>query len=270
MRSPSIIRLATLVFPVLIGCDKHCPPPIDICTQRISPEQLASTDEVALKSFHARVPGRHDRWTDLTILYHANWPHCSLRLTFLDGTNRLQKLVMEAAGEWHAATGVTFSPSDDANAEIRVSFSGTTNQSWVGRSGETVATGQPTLFLGGVAASDARSRILALARHELGHALGAPHEHQSPLANIHWNKPEVRAYYHAGPYHWNDAEIEANVFRQYGADEADQDHFDASSIMMYPIPKEWTTDGIHVENNVALSAEDERFMRQIYSACPPP
>src|SRR3954463_7933993 len=123
MRSPSIILLATLVFPMLVGCDKPCPPPIDICTQRISPEQLVNTDMVALKSFRARVPGRHDQWTDLTILHHMDWLHCSLRITFLDGTDRLQKLVMEAAGEWHAATGVTFSPSDDTNAEIRVSFS---------------------------------------------------------------------------------------------------------------------------------------------------
>ena len=39
--------------------------------------------------------------------------------------------------------------------------------------------------------------------HEFGHALGCIHEHQSPAADIPWDKEAVYRYYMGPPNNWS-------------------------------------------------------------------
>ncbi len=54
------------------------------------------------------------------------------------------------------------------------------------------------------------------------------------------------------------------MFQPYAADETNFTTTDRRSIMMYPIPASWTTDGFTVGLNEALSDTDRLFIHEQY------
>ncbi len=100
--------------------------------------------------------------------------------------------------------------------------------------------------------------------HEFGHALGLIHEHQNPAQGIQWNRDAVMRDLSGPPNNWDLATIEHNMFEPYAADETNFTATDPASIMMYPIPASWTTDGFSVGLNSALSDTDKWFVNAEY------
>lgn len=107
--------------------------------------------------------------------------------------------------------------------------------------------------------SMARSVVL----HELGHALGLVHEHQSPNAQIPWNTEAVYAYYY-DKHRWDRPYVDKHIFQKYAANESQFTVFDPTSIMIYPIPEEFTIGGFSVKWNQTLSKMDKEFVRSKY------
>lgn len=101
--------------------------------------------------------------------------------------------------------------------------------------------------------------------HEFGHALGLIHEHQNPNHPIKWNKPAVYADLSGPPNNWSKQTIDNNMFKPYKLKEVAATAVDAKSIMMYPIPKSWTTDGFSAGLNSQLSPYDEALIANQYS-----
>ena len=66
------------------------------------------------------------------------------------------------------------------------------------------------------------------------------------------------------PNNWDEATIEHNIFKQYDPESLLSTPTDALSIMMYPIPASWTTDGFSADLNRDLSDTDEKFIRDAY------
>ena len=79
--------------------------------------------------------------------------------------------------------------------------------------------------------------------HEFGHALGLIHEHQNPENAIVWNRDAVIRDLSGPPNNWSLPVIESNMFEQYAKAEVLGTPVDKDSIMMYPIPKNWTSNG---------------------------
>jgi serralysin len=100
--------------------------------------------------------------------------------------------------------------------------------------------------------------------HEFGHALGLIHEHQNPNRPIAWNRAAVIADLSGPPNNWDEATIENNMFKKYDPAELSSTPTDSASIMMYPIPASWTTDGFSADLNGALSDTDKSFIRGAY------
>ena len=100
--------------------------------------------------------------------------------------------------------------------------------------------------------------------HEFGHALGCVHEHQNPAGGIQWNRAAVYEYYGGPPNNWSTAEIEHNIFQTYDEDLTVHTQVDPESIMMYPIPRDFTLDRFETELNTQLSPIDEEFIRRAY------
>ncbi len=100
--------------------------------------------------------------------------------------------------------------------------------------------------------------------HEFGHTLGLIHEHQNPSRPINWNRAAVIADLSGPPNNWDAETIENNIFKRYDPGELSSTPTDPESIMMYPIPAAWTTDGFSVGLNEDLSTTDRDFIKGAY------
>jgi hypothetical protein len=100
--------------------------------------------------------------------------------------------------------------------------------------------------------------------HEFGHAIGCIHEHQNPANNIPWDKEAVYRYYQGPPNYWTREQVDINLFTRYEADISQFSAFDPQSIMLYPIPNEFTIGDFEVGWNKALSATDKQFIATVY------
>jgi hypothetical protein len=184
-------------------------------------------------------------------------PGQTLRIAFRGGRRADRNAVLLAASKWMRLANIKIIPVNTGAAELRCSFDPIGSWSFVGRDCLAVDPNSPTLNMGW---PDDPGRDL----HELGHALGLIHEHQSPAAGIPWNRPAVYAWY-ASTQGWSRAEIDAQVFEQYNAATITNTAWDKYSIMEYPIPAELLTDpSFAVGWNQALSPTDIAFISSLY------
>ncbi|MCB0110996.1 MAG: hypothetical protein KDE53_33980, partial [Caldilineaceae bacterium] len=95
-------------------------------------------------------------------------------------------------------------------------------------------------------------------------AIGLIHEHQNPATTIPWNREAVYAYYSGPPNYWTREEVERNLFQLYDRDCTQFSAFDRHSIMLYPIPQEFTHGDFTVGWNQTLSAVDKAFVAAWY------
>lgn len=189
-----------------------------------------------------------------------------LRVHFLGGDPQIQEKVKRYAKEWEEYAKITFDFVNDPSAEIRVAFvpDGT---SWSALGTDALNSlwfpaGKPTINFGWLTLDTADDEYSRVVIHEFGHSLGCIHEHQSPSNSIPWNRDAVYAYY--AQRGWGKDMVDNNLFRKYDADSTQFSEFDKSSIMLYPIPKELTTNGYEVGWNRALSETDKRFISEMY------
>lgn len=187
-----------------------------------------------------------------------------LRVRFMDGSPELQRHVRHYASMWNKYTGTPFVFVDSEPSDIRVAFI-RNGRSWsyIGNSAERVSVRKPTINFGWFDDTTTEVVLRRTTLHEFGHALGLIHEHQSPRASIKWNKPEVYKYYEEH-FAWNENVVNDNIFQKYKRTQTQYGVYDPTSIMHYPIPAKFTTDGSYVDWNTNLSAMDIAFVRKIY------
>jgi hypothetical protein len=109
----------------------------------------------------------------------------------------------------------------------------------------------------------------ATALHEIGHALGLPHEHQNPNAGIVWNEELVYQVFSGDPNHWDRDTIRHNIINKLPSNDTEGSRWDPKSIMHYPFdpgliaaPRPYDTSGIG--ENVRLSPSDKDWVRRFY------
>ncbi len=122
---------------------------------------------------------------------------------------------------------------DREDAEIRIGFMvGDGSWSYVGRDlVEFVTDPNRRTMNFGWDLTTPHGRDTAL--HEIGHTLGAPHEHQNPNAGIVWNEAAVYDDFRGPPNNWPDDQIESNILRKLSAAEVTGSDWDPNSIMHY-------------------------------------
>ena len=199
----------------------------------------------------------------------AKWnPGDIITVSFLDGDPGVQQKVKQAALGW-AAPGLAnltlqFLKQKTAGM-VRISFKYQGSWSVIGTTCKQISNKrQPTMNFGWLTPQSKDDEIQRVVLHEFGHALGLIHEHQNPGSQIHWNREAVIKDLSGPPNNWPLDVIEHNMFEPYAKAETNFTQVDAKSIMMYPIPATWTTDGFSAGLNTALSTLDRQFIHQQY------
>lgn len=184
---------------------------------------------------------------------------------------RLIDKIMDAIGTWQELIDMPIDAddSDSSSADIRIGFEYGGFFSLVGTDSSVSRFRAQFngLSLNIEPGLDSREDYLAVALHELGHALGAVHEHQSPSARIPWNKRKVYEYYEGPPNNWEEEDVDFQIFQKYSSDVVNATDFDRESIMLYPILKEHLLPGnehLAVGWNRVLSNCDKAFMQKHY------
>lgn len=178
-------------------------------------------------------------------------------------------VVREAFGKWKAlGIGLNFTevPAEENSTLVIGLIPGDGSWSFVGTDVLTMRRNGCNMNFGW----DLRTEWgHATALHEIGHALGMPHEHQSPLSGIVWDEQKVIAHFSAPPNNWDEPKIRWNILRHLDVAEVEGSTWDPTSIMHYPFkpglikaPPPYDHDG--TPENVHLAANDEAWMRRFY------
>lgn len=213
----------------------------------------------------------------IAALKREKWqPGQTLRVRFIDGSDFVQSKVKQFATEWSNHCSIKFTFVNSGPAEIRISFlTGKGSWSIIGKSSAKYSvnpnTGNIYLSNTGITMNygwfDSYTPDEEFSRtviHEFGHAIGLIHEHQSPVAEISWNKPVVYAYYFE-TMGWSKAEVDRNIFTKYSKSESQYSKYDKLSIMHYPIPaSHLLKPNQAVGWNNVLSTTDKSFIGFVY------
>lgn len=227
---------------------------LKICFDKILPREINrprsgtlihSSDEV-----HPRT-GAHP--TRMALEKKKLWVNGSiLKVKFMEGTPDQHNIVKKFAPEWSKFGNIKFEFSDSPDAEIRIGFQDDGAWSYIGTDCQNIPRNTHTMNFGWL--------DKAVVLHEFGHALGMIHEHQNPLGGIQWNKPKVYSDLGGSPNFWDKETVDHNMFETYDVDQINGTVVDKKSIMLYFIPKEWTTDGFFSQENNDLSDVDKTFI----------
>lgn len=191
----------------------------------------------------------------------------SITVSYLDGIPSVQDKVEQVAKTWigHGMANLHLEFRKDNNTDIRISFQYPGSWSTIGKECRLVNKPEPTMNYGWLNEDSTDDEVRRVVLHEFGHALGLIHEHQNPNGGIVWNRDKVIADLSGPPNNWSLADIEHNMFEPYDKNQTNSTPLDDGSIMMYPIPDDWTLNGFSVGLNNDLSAKDKMFIHKEYS-----
>ena len=198
----------------------------------------------------------------LAVDKESQWTTREVTYQFVDDDFTLQSEIRKAFDEWHPHTGLDFRQVSSGGS-IKIAFRNQGYWSYVGM--YSVDSGKPiTLNIQPGNVGEYRRATL----HEVGHALGAIHEHQAPsAANIPWDVGALNNYYNTH-FGWTPQDVQEQVINLYQGNVSNS-AFDNTSIMVYVIPREVLLPGadpkfIVPTFNQELSLTDKNFMRQTY------
>lgn len=233
----------------------------------------------------AFAPGVGTRRAEMILVSDRKWVNgTKLKYYFFNGSSDGSPAVWKGApaqvnavklafATWKSqGIGLEFEETNDKNeAQVRIGFKrGDGSWSYIGRDVIDVA-GSPderTMNIGWDISADIDTAI-----HEIGHTLGAPHEHQNPNAGIVWNEEAVYNALSQPPNSWSREKTFHNIIRKLPIDGVEGSTHDPNSVMHYPFGPGLILAPVAFVNGIdpagGLSAKDKEFVKKFYPSLSP-
>lgn len=186
------------------------------------------------------------------------------------GSQAQMDIVREGFQRWReVGMGVSFEETDSlSEAELRIGFvQGDGAWSYVGRDAIDLAgQNERTMNFGWDLTQDPRGADTAV--HEIGHALGFPHEHQNPFAGIVWDEEAVYNFFAGAPNYWSREVTYQNVLKKLPRATVGGSEWDPDSVMHYPFPAGLIEQPAQYQDGISpapgLSRVDREEARRFY------
>jgi Astacin (Peptidase family M12A) len=209
----------------------------------------------------------------LIALTASKWMNGStLTYAFGAGPTAQKAAVRSAFAEWKAlGVGLSFIEiTSGASAQIRISFDQNDGSwSYIGTDCLSIAANKFTMNFGWDLTTDYGH---STALHEIGHALGFPHEHQNPFAGIVWNEEAVYASLGGPPNNWSRDETFQNILDKIVADTVQGSKWDPNSVMHYQFEPGLILKPVKYKKGLTpkggLSARDKTWVKSFYPLLP--
>lgn len=206
------------------------------------------------------------KWVNHTILHYF---FMRSPANLVGASDQLQAC-RDAFAEWKSLDiGLEFVEVDSAaDAEIRIGFEPGGSWSYVGRDSIDLVPdrNQQTMNFGWDLTTP-YGRDTAL--HEIGHALGFPHEHQNPNAGIVWDEDRVYSTFAGSPNFWNRERTFHNIIRKISPQAVAGSTWDRDSVMHYQFQSGLILEPAEFRNSplipkAGLSDMDKAEIRKFY------
>lgn len=248
------------------------------CSTPVVPERILSAAVDPNRA--SLIRSIDEKWVNGTVLhyYFFDQERDGRNVFFNDGTSEWRAwttseeekdVVRRAFETWKDLDiGLEFEEVDSRDeAEMRIGFErGDGAWSYIGRQILRVARDERTANFGWDLTEPGE---IDTALHEIGHAIGFPHEHQNPNAGIVWDEEAVYAALAQPPNRWDRPTTYHNIIRKIDPDEIQGSTWDSNSIMHYPFrphlikrPEEYWETGLTPAGG--LSERDKAWVKTFY------
>lgn len=206
------------------------------------------------------------KWVNHTVLHYYFMQDRS----DLAGPPAQLEAVRNAFDHWkNLGLGLQFIEVNQAvQAELRIGFAPGSSWSYVGRDCiDLVPNRQQQTMNFGWDLTSSYGRDTAL--HEIGHAMGFPHEHQNHKAGIIWDEEAVYATFAGSPNFWDRDQTYHNIIRKIAPQAVSGSSWDKNSVMHYQFQAGLILHPPGYENQPlipapGLSEMDEQEARKFY------